>query len=269
MRRAVFGIIALLGVSACSSGLFSSSPNSPQKPAEEEPDSRRPTPPRDNRTRAKLHTELGALYLQNQNLSVALEEVTMAIVIDPTYAEAYGTRGLVLFHIREMELADRDFKQALALDPNDPELNNNYGWFLCQVGREKEALPYLQRAMKNPLYDTPDRAYLNAASCNLKLGDLDSAEGLIQHSLMIRPDNPQAELLLADINYRRGHLDLASQQLSDLVRRAKPSAEALWLIIRVERKRGDRLAEGRYSAKLRREFPLSPEAQELLKGNFE
>jgi type IV pilus assembly protein PilF len=88
MRRAVLGIIALLSVSACSSGIFSSSPSSPQKPAEEEPDSRRPTPPRDNRTRAKLHTELGSLYLQSQNLSVALEELTMAIVVDPDYAPA-------------------------------------------------------------------------------------------------------------------------------------------------------------------------------------
>jgi type IV pilus assembly protein PilF len=180
MRRAVLGIIALLSVSACSSGIFSSSPSSPQKPAEEEPDSRRPTPPRDNRTRAKLHTELGSLYLQSQNLSVALEELTMAIVIDPDYAPAYGARGLVLFHIREMALADRDFQQALNLDPNDPELNNNYGWFLCQVGREKEAIPHLQRAMKNALYETPERAYLNASACYVKLGDLDAAEGFFR-----------------------------------------------------------------------------------------
>ncbi|MEF8732788.1 type IV pilus biogenesis/stability protein PilW [Candidatus Accumulibacter phosphatis] len=269
MRRAVLGIIALLSVSACSSGLFSSSPSTQQKPAEEEPDSRRPTPPRDNRTRAKLHTELGSLYLQSQNFSVALEELTMAIVVDPDYAPAHGARGLVLYNIREMALADRDFQQALNLDPTDPELNNNYGWFLCQVGREKEAMPYLQRAMKNALYETPDRAYLNAGACYVKLGDLDAAEGFVQHSLLIRPNNPQALLQLAEINYRRGQVELAGQQLSDLLRKTEPNAEALWLAVRVERKLGDRLAEARYSAQLKRKFPLSPEAQELLKGNFE
>ncbi len=269
MRRAALGIIVVLSVSACSSGILSSSPSTPQKPAEEEPDSRRPTPPRDNRTRAKLHTELGALYLQSQNLSVALEELTMAIVIDPDYAPAYGARGLVLFHIREMALADRDFQQALHLDPNDPELNNNYGWFLCQVGREKEAIPHLQRAMKNALYETPERAYLNAGACYAKLGDLDAAEGFVEHSLLIRPNNPQALLQRAEINYRRGQVELASQQLSDLLRKTEPNAEALWLAVRVERKLGDRLAEARYGAQLKRKFPLSPEAQELLKGNFE
>ncbi|MEF8707783.1 MAG: hypothetical protein V5B38_02395 [Candidatus Accumulibacter propinquus] len=30
------------------------------------------------------------LYLQNGNLAVALEELTMAIVIDPDYAKAYA-----------------------------------------------------------------------------------------------------------------------------------------------------------------------------------
>jgi Tfp pilus assembly protein PilF len=32
---------------------------------------------------------------------------------------------------------------------------------------------------------------------------------------------------------------------------------------------GNRLAEARYSSQLRRKFPLSPEAQDLLKGHFE
>ena len=34
-------------------------------------------------TRAKLHTELAALYFQANNLIVALEELTIAISIDP------------------------------------------------------------------------------------------------------------------------------------------------------------------------------------------
>jgi type IV pilus assembly protein PilF len=269
MRRAVLGIIALLSVSACSSGIFSSSPSTPQKPAEEEPDSRRPTPPRDNRTRAKLHTELGSLYLQSQNLSVALEELTMAIVIDPDYAPAYGARGLVLFHIREMALADRDFQQALNLDPNDPELNNNYGWFLCQVGREKEAIPHLQRAMKNALYETPERAYLNAVRLLRETRRSGCRRGFCTAQSAYPAEQSAGVAAAAEINYRRGQVELASQQLSDLLRKTEPNAEALWLAVRVERKLGDRLAEARYSAQLKRKFPLSPEAQELLKGNFE
>ena len=49
----------------------------------------------DPRSRAKLHTELGTLYFQDGNVPVAMEELTIAIYIDPTYAPAYGMRALV------------------------------------------------------------------------------------------------------------------------------------------------------------------------------
>ncbi len=267
MRRLLPGILVCLCLDACSSGTATSS--STQKASEEAADSRTPTKPRDPRTRAKLHTELGALYLQNGNLAVALEELTLAIVIDPDYAKAYATRGLAGFHVREMQLADQDFQRALSIDGNDPEINNNYGWFLCQVGREKEAITFFQRAIRNPLYETPERAYLNAGACYVKIGDFAAAENFVQHSLRIAPDNPQALLQMAGINYRRGYIELAKQQLSELLRKTEPSAEALWLGVRVERRLGERVAEARYGSQLRRKFPLSPETQELLRGNYE
>ncbi|WP_300453419.1 type IV pilus biogenesis/stability protein PilW [Accumulibacter sp.] len=267
MREIVLAAAGLLLLGACSSaGIL---PVAKPQVVEEETDSRRPTAPRDARTRAKLHTELGALYLQSGNLAVALQELLIAIDIDPNYAKAYSTRGLAHFGIREMSLADRDFQRALSLDGADPEISNNYGWFLCQIGREKEGIGYLQRALKNPLYETPERAYLNAGACYAKLGDLESAETFVQQSLRLTPGNPQAQLQLAGINYRRGDLQLASEQASELVRKAEPSAEALWLLVRIERKLGNRQAEARWTSQLRRRFPLSPEAEELLKGNFE
>ena len=270
MAKPALAILALLCLGGCSSGIFSPfSAAAKPKAVEEEIDSRRPTAPRDARTRAKLHTELGALYLQSGNLAVALEELLIAIDIDPDYAKAYGTRGLAHFGIQEMELADRDFQRALSIDGKDPEINNNYGWFLCQVGRGKEGIVFLQRALKNPLYETPERAYLNAGACYAKLGDLETAEAFVQQSLRLAPGSLQARLQLAAISYRRGDLQLANEQLSELMRKSETNAEALWLMVRLERKLGNRQAEARYSAQLRRKFPLSPEAEELLKGNFE
>jgi hypothetical protein len=68
-----------------------------------------PTKPRDPRTRAKLHTELGALYLQANKLAVALEELTIAIDIDPRLCQGLCTRGLAGFQAREMHLPTRTF----------------------------------------------------------------------------------------------------------------------------------------------------------------
>ena len=268
MKNVGLAILVALCVGGCSSWPFSS--GAAKKPPVEEPiDSRTPTKPRDPRTRAKLHTELGAMYLQNNNLAVALEELTIAIAIDPDYARAYSTRGLAGFQVREMQAADQDFRRALSLDGNDPEINNNYGWFLCQIGREQEGIPYFHKAIKNPLYETPAKAYLNAGACYAKLGDLANAEGYIEQSLRIAPGNPQAVLQLASLNYQRGQLELARQQIADLLRQTEPNAEALWLGVRIERGLGNRPGEARYANQLRRRFPLAPEAQQLMKGHFE
>ena len=94
----------------------------------------------DARNRAKIHTELASLYFENANMAVALEEVRIALAADAGYAPAYNVRGLVHMYLRENGAADESFRRAVALAPGDPEVNNNYGWFLCQTGREREAL---------------------------------------------------------------------------------------------------------------------------------
>lgn len=225
--------------------------------------------PKDVHTRAKMHTELGSLYFQNGNLIVALEELTIAISINPNYAPAYSIRGLALYYIDELESAEKDFQRALSLDERDPEINNNYGWFLCQRGKEKDSIAYFQRAIKNPLYQTPEIAYLNAGTCYIKFGDLDAAEENVRRSLRFSPENPQALFQLASISYKRGNYDAAKKHLSDVVRLSDPSAEALWLFLRVERRLGDRAAESSLAAQLRRKYPDSPENQALVKGDFE
>ena len=223
----------------------------------------------DPHTRAKLHTELGSLYFQDGNMAVALDELKIAIAIDPSYAPAFNVRGLVRLYLREMTSAEDDFKQALRLAENDPEINNNYGWFLCQTAREKDSIPYFMRAVKNPLYQTPDRAYLNAGRCSQKAGDVDAAEDFLQKALRISPDNLQALMQLASINYKRGNFEPAKKQVSDVLRKVEPNAELLWLALRIERRLGDRAAEAGYGSQLRRKFSGSPEYQEFLKGNFE
>lgn len=225
--------------------------------------------PKDARTRAKAHTELGSLYFQNGNLIVALEELTLAAAIDPEYATAFSTRGLILYYVKEYESAEKDFQRALSLEGRNPDINNNYGWFLCQTGKVKESIPYFERAHRNPLYQTPELAYLNQGACYIKLDELDLADDALRKSLRLMPENAQAFFHLANVSYKRGNFDAAKKHLSDAVRLVDPGPEMLWLFLRVERRLGNQSDEKSFAAQLRRKFPDSPEYQELLKGNFE
>ncbi|MDR1708405.1 MAG: type IV pilus biogenesis/stability protein PilW [Candidatus Accumulibacter sp.] len=225
--------------------------------------------PKDPRTRAKAHTELGSLYFQDGNLIVALEELTLAAAIDPDYAPALSTRGVVLYYVKEFDSAEKDFRRALSLEENNPDINNNYGWFLCNTNRARESLAYFERAYRNPLYQTPGNAYLNAGACQIKLGALNQADEALRTSLRLMPNNTQAMYHLADIQYKRGNYAAARKWLADAARLGEPGPEALWLQLRIERRLRNRDEEESLAAQLRRRFPDSPEYQALLKRNFE
>lgn len=225
-----------------------------------------PTAPRN---RARVHTELATAYYARGNMSVALEELRTAVAADPAYATAHGVLGLVYMELRENELAQQSFERALALAPDDPDINHNYGWFLCQIGRERDAPPYFRHALENPLYATPARTYAAAGACALRAGDLASAEDNLQRALRIDPKLAVAQLQFAQLRYRQGRFAEARRALAQHAALARPSAESLWLALRVERRLGDRAAQQSYAIQLRRRFPNSSEYRALQRGNYE
>jgi len=77
----------------------------------------------DPRNRARVHTELAALYYSRNNMGVALEELRTAVAADASYAPAHGVFGLVYMELRENQLAEASFERALRLAPNDSEIN--------------------------------------------------------------------------------------------------------------------------------------------------
>lgn len=223
----------------------------------------------DVQSRAKAHAELGRAYFQAGNMGVALQEARVAVESDPNYAPAYNLMGLIHMFLQENGPARANFEKAASLAPGDPEIANNYGWFLCQNGHEREAIQHFLAAVKNPLYKTPTRPYTNAGLCSLRLKDDKTAEEYFQRAAMADGSNAQAVFHLADIAFRRGDYYNARKHIAEVHRITEPNAESLWLALRVERKLGDRQAEAGFSSQLRRKFAGSPQHQALMQGKYE
>lgn len=221
------------------------------------------------RQRAKVHTDLGMAYLASGQLNVALEEARVALVADPSYPLAYNLLGLAYMQMRENSGAENHFEQALRLAPNDPEIGNNMGWFLCQTGREARAFEFFEAAATNPLYETPVRPLLNAALCAGRLKDFRKAEAYLGRALRHDPNDIDGLFLLADTLFQQQRYAEARVRLAEVHRRAEPTSASAWLALRIERKVGDREAEGRWINQLRRNFPNSAEYRKLSKGAFE
>lgn len=219
--------------------------------------------------RAKVHTELGSLYMLDGRSAIALEEARIALSADPNYAPAYNLLGLTHMVLNEPRLAEENFQRAFRLAPGDPEISNNYGWFLCQNGRESGAISYFMAAARNPLYTTPTKPYTNAGICSVRLKDDKAAEDYLLTALRLSPTNTQALFWLADIAYRKGRYSEARQWTTDIEKMMEPTAEVVWLGLRIERKLANREAEARYASQLRRRFPGSPEQRLLSQGQYD
>jgi type IV pilus assembly protein PilF len=223
----------------------------------------------DPRNRSRVHTELASLYYARGNMSVALDELRVAVAADQSYAPAHSMFGTVYMALSENKLAQSSFEKAVSLAPTDPDINHNYGWFLCQTGRAPESIRYFQQAVKNPLYPTPWRTYSAAGVCTQLTGNLKDAEDYFQRALRLEPDEPTALLQLGQIRYRQAKFDEARRLVSRYNKLVTASAESLWLALRIERRMGEKVAEQSFANQLRRRFPSSPEYLALQKGDYD
>jgi type IV pilus assembly protein PilF len=223
----------------------------------------------DPRNRAKLHTELASMYYSNGNLGVALEELRAAAKADANYAPAYGMYGLVYMQMKDQTRAEESFERALRLAPNDADINHNYGWFLCQTGREPASVKYFLQAIRNPLYAMPWRSYSAAGVCTMKMNQLKDAEAFFERALKLEPDEPASLVGLGQIRYRQGNIGEARKLVTRYNKLVPPTSESLWLAVRIERRMGERLQEQAFANQLRRRYPDSREFQALQRGQYD
>ncbi len=218
---------------------------------------------------ARLRTELGFNYFLRGQMAVALEEVRSAIASNRNYAPAYNVLGLIHMDLGQNALSEEAFKRSLALMPGDSDTLNNYGWFLCQTKRERESIAFFMQALKDPLYPTPYKPYLNAGTCSQRSGDEAAAEGYFRRAFDLDPGNASTMLKLGELYLKKADLEKARFYTDRVNKNLDPTAESLWLALRIERKTGDRASEASYAAQLRRRFPNSQEYLRLQQGQFE
>jgi type IV pilus assembly protein PilF len=217
----------------------------------------------DGRRRAEVHTALAGEYYARGNLNVALAETRLAIKDDPSYMQAYNMQGLVYMELREDVMARQSFDQALRLQPNNAEVLNNFGWFLCTRNDTTRGLELLQRAATDSMNITPEKVMLSTGLCYRRMGRNAEAEEYLRRAVLIRPDLIGALYNLALISHERGANQDAENYLNRYMRMATPTIDGLVLGVKVARALKDKATEDSYMQQLRRRYPDAPQTAEL------
>jgi type IV pilus assembly protein PilF len=219
--------------------------------------------------RAAVRLQLASNYYQSGQLQIAMETVNAAIALDPDSALAYGLLGLMMMDAGQQVKAEESFRRAMALDGKNPDLNNNYGWFLCQTGHERESLAYFDRASANPLYQSPARSLQNAGICLLRVHDDAGAEKYLLRALVADATSPVAKFHLAQMYLHQRRFDRCDFYFDLLTRSVEADAETLWLGARIAHAKGDEPTERRYSEQLQLRFPASAQADAMHHGRYD
>jgi len=217
----------------------------------------------DGRRRAEVHTALAGEYYSRGNYTVALEASRQAVKNDPTYFPAYNMQGLVFMELREDAMARQAFDRALSISPNNSDVLNNYGWFLCTRNDSQRGLDMMGRAAADTQYQTPEKAWFSIGLCQRRAGRAAEAEEALRRAVLIRPDMIGALYNLAQVTFERGATKDSEIYLGRYMRLATPNLEGLVLGVRVARANGDKASEESYMQQLRRRYPDAPHLREL------
>lgn len=207
--------------------------------------------------RAMINLQLAVGYYQRNEMDVALDKIKQALIADPDFADAYNMRGLIYMQMSETHLAEENFQHALRLTPHNGELDNNYGWFLCQNGRAAESIPYFEAAAGERKYPFPAKAMDNAGKCSLKLDHHIEAEKYFQRAFQFDPSNNDVSYSLAKMYYQRQDFQRAQFYIDRVIKADVHDADVLWLGIKTAHKMGDRITEGVIASELARFQPNS------------
>ena len=216
-----------------------------------------------SRRAAESNTSLGLEYMNRGQYEVALGKLKKAIKEDPDYAPAHTVIAVLYERVGETELAGKHYREAYQADTTDGDVNNNYGVYLCQHGKAKQAQSHFQQALADPFYGSPAVALTNAGSCALGSDDVQAAEDYLRRALKFEPEFPDALMTMARLNFEnRNYLSSrAFMQRYEAVAQHDPAS--LLLAYKIETASGDTRAANRYKLVLESKFPDSDQTEEV------
>jgi Tfp pilus assembly protein PilF len=173
----------------------------------------------DARTRVREsegHYKEGLSFLETdqQRAFVAFQK---AIALNPQNFDAHYALGSIYFKRKELIEAEREFRVAAELDPNNGETLNYLGRTLMLQGRGPEAIEVLKKVTTLPLYGKPDIAFTDLGAVMESEGDIAGAVEAYKSALRTDPPNiPRSfiYLWLGRLYMKQGDIPKAQSALS-------------------------------------------------------
>lgn len=215
---------------------------------------------------AATNMQLAIEYMKINKLAASRDFIERALKEDPANASVQFTAGLVYERLQDIPRAERAFSSAARIGKNDPNIQNGYAGFLCRTGKTAAGEKLFAEVARDPVYQTPEVALVNAGVCVRSTGDMVDAQRYFKRALAIRPNMPEALLQLGNVAMEQGDGAEALEYVQRYLAVNPATPEVLWLGYRAQRKLGDNTAAASFARRVQTEFPDSEQALMMRSG---
>jgi len=157
---------------------------------------------------------LGRAYYTRSRISEAKTAFEKALQLNPKDAKAENNLGLVFESEARPTEAIAAYKQAIAWQQANPKQSEqpylNLGGLLLDEGRNEEALPVLEEAVK--LSPTNSLCRLKLGTVYLRLAKLESARKELEEAARLDPENAAVHFQLGKLYKQMRLLDQAQKE---------------------------------------------------------
>jgi Tfp pilus assembly protein PilF len=143
-------------------------------------------PARETRAEAERHFQLGYEAQMQGRLEEAVAHYQRSIALHAT-AEAHTFLGWAYSFQGRPHDAISQCKIAIEIDPDFGNPYNDIGAYLIELGREEEAVPWLERAKRAPRYEPRHFPYFNRARIHIKRHEITEAIRELEGALRLEP----------------------------------------------------------------------------------
>jgi type IV pilus assembly protein PilF len=212
----------------------------------------------------QAYVQLGLGYLQQGQTERAKAPLKKALELSSSDADANAALALVFQTELEPQLADQYYGKALSSRPKDARILNNYGGFLYEQKRYKDAYERFEQAADDNLYAERARVFENLGMTALKLDDRAQAQEYFNKALRLDRQQPRALLEMAELSYEDRHYVPARDYYDRFSQLSEQNARSLLLGTRLAKIYDDRNKAASYGLLLKRLYPGTPEYQQYL-----
>ena len=166
-----------------------------------------PSDPANASLAAETCSNLAQLELDTHQLQGAQQWSGRALALDPQNAQVQFTQGNVLNALGQYEQAASALRRALELQSDFPEALNNLGNILLNLRRHSESIATFERAISQR--SDYAEALANLANAQREASFPDLAEQALREAIRINPEFAAAHSNLGNAYFDQGKVDLA------------------------------------------------------------